>query len=179
MKRRSSQLEHFHPITSIWIPNVYGDRRAAWEGPLPGHPDIPLRVEAASYRGRPSFFQVVGPWTRRPRMDQTSPTAATRVIRFGVGLILLLTFGGALVLARYNVRNGRGDRRGATRIALFVLVVMTAAWVLGARHSTELLTEVSHFLYDFLPIPAADRRHRCGLPTSPSSRTFAATIRKS
>ncbi len=145
------EFEHFRPVTSIWIPNVYGDRRAAWEGRLPGHPDIPLRVEAASYRGRPSFFQVVGPWTRRPRMDLASPTAAARVVRFGVGLVLLLTFAGALVLARYNVRNGRGDRRGATRISFFVLIVMTAAWVFGARHSTELATEVNHFLYDFLP----------------------------
>ena len=29
-------------------------------------PDITLRVEAAGYRGRPAFFQIVGPWTRRP-----------------------------------------------------------------------------------------------------------------
>ena len=144
-------FEQFHPVTPVWIPNVYGDRRAAWEGPLPGHSGISMRVEAASYRGRPAFFQVVGPWTRRPRMEQASPTAASRLARFGVGLILLLTFGGALMLARYNVRNGRGDRRGASRVALFVLVTMTAAWVLGARHSTELATEVNHFLYDFLP----------------------------
>lgn len=144
-------LGQFRPVTSIWVPNVYGDRRAAWEGPLPGRPEIPLRVEAASYRGRPAFFQVVGPWTRRPRMEQAAPTAVSRLLSFGSGVILLVTFGGALALARHNVRSGRGDRRGATRVAIFVLVMMTASWVLGARHSTDLRTEVNHFLFDFLP----------------------------
>jgi serine/threonine-protein kinase len=143
--------EAFHPAASIWIPNAYADRRAAWEGPLAGRPDVQLRVEAAAYRGRPAFFQVVGPWTRRPRMEQEAVTAASRIIRFLEGLIVLLTLGGAIALARHNVRNGRGDHRGATRVALFVLATMTASWVLGARHSTELLTEVNHFLYDFLP----------------------------
>jgi len=140
----------FHPVESQWVPNVYGDRRAAWEGPLPGRPDIPLRVEASSYRGRPVFFQVVGPWTRRPRQEQPPPTTASRLIRFGAGLIFLVTFGGALVLARYNVRNGRGDRRGATRISLFVLVLMTASWILGARHSLDLRTEFDLFRFDLL-----------------------------
>jgi serine/threonine-protein kinase len=144
------QLNEFHPVTSQWVPNVYGDRRAAWEGSLPGHPDIPLRVEAAAYRGRPSFFQVVGPWTRRPRMEQATSTVASRLIRFGAGLIFLLTFGGALLLARFNVQNGRGDRRGATRIALVVLALMSAAWVIGARHSLDLLTEYNHFRSDFV-----------------------------
>jgi serine/threonine-protein kinase len=83
-------------------------------------------------------------------MEQASPTAASRVVRFGAGLIFLLTFGGALALARHNVRSGRGDRRGATRVALFVLGVMAVSWVLGARHSTELLTEFNRFRGDFL-----------------------------
>jgi len=144
------EFSRFHPVTSQWVPNVYGDRRAAWEGPLPGRPDIPLRVEAAAYRGRPSFFQVVGPWTRRPRMEQPAPTARARLLRFGAGLILVLTFGGALVLARHNVRSGRGDRRGATRVSLFVLVLMTASWILGARHSLDLRTEYDHFRSDLL-----------------------------
>ena len=140
----------FHATRSIWTPNAYADERAAWEGPLPGHPEIQLRVEAGAYRGRPAFFQVVGPWTRRPRMDEQTVSAASRFIRFGIGLIVLTLFGGALALARHNLRNGRGDRRGATRVALFVLAAMSASWVLGARHSTELLTELNLFLDDFL-----------------------------
>jgi len=145
------EFERFREVPPVWSPNAYADRRAAWEGPLPGRPEITLRVEAALYRGRPAFFQVVGPWTRPPRMEQPAPTSASRLIRFGEGAIFLLTFGGALVLARYNIHNGRGDRRGATRVAFFVLAMMTASWVLGASHSSELLTEFNHFMNGFLP----------------------------
>jgi hypothetical protein len=142
-------LKTFHPAPLLWVPNVYADERMAWEGPLPGRPDIQLRVESAGYRGRPAFFQVVGPWTRRPRMDQ-EPQRGAGVIRFGLFLILVVLFGGALALARYNLRSGRGDRRGAFRISVCVICVMIASWVLGARHSLEPLTELNHFMGDFL-----------------------------
>jgi len=136
----------FHDVEPQWVPNTYADERRAWVGPLPGRPDIELRVEAGAYRGRPSFFQVVGPWTRRPRMaDQQQSQAGSAILRFGVFLILLGLFGGALALARHNIRSGRGDRKGATRISLFVLALMAAAWVIGARHVADPLTEFNHF----------------------------------
>jgi hypothetical protein len=71
-------------------------------------------------------------------------------MRFGIFLIVLVVFGGALALARHNLRNGRGDRRGATRLAMFVLSMMIVSWVLGAKHSLEPLTELNAFLDDVL-----------------------------
>src|SRR5581483_1203996 len=56
---------------------------------------------------------------------------------------------GTCVLARHNVRTGRGDRRGATRIASALLAVMFVSWVIGARHSIEPLTEFNRFLSVF------------------------------
>src|SRR5581483_12417364 len=50
-------------------PPVHGPQREAWTGVLPGRPDIPIRIEAAAYHGRPVFFQVVAPWTRRDESD--------------------------------------------------------------------------------------------------------------
>jgi eukaryotic-like serine/threonine-protein kinase len=143
------EFDRFEPTTLLWVPNVYADERMAWEGPLPGNPEVRLRVEAAAYHGRPAFFQVVGPWTRRPRMEEVQQRGAG-VMRFGIFLIVLVLFGGALALARHNLRNGRGDRRGATRLATFVLCVMIVSWVLGARHSLEPLTELNAFLEDVL-----------------------------
>jgi hypothetical protein len=139
----------FQPAALLWVPNVYADDRMAWEGPLPGSPDLRLRVEAAAYRGRPAFFQVVGPWTRRPRMEQEQQRGAG-VMRFGIFLIVLVVFGGALALARHNLQSGRGDRRGATRLAMLVLSVMIASWVIGAKHSLEPLTELNAFLDEAL-----------------------------
>ncbi len=138
-------MKTFTPADSVWVPNSYADERRAWEGPMPGRPDIRLRVEAASYRGRAAFFQIVGPWSRRLRQDQPRQDGET-VFRFGLFLIVLALTIGTCVLARHNVRTGRGDRRGATRIAFALLGIMFAAWVLGARHSVEPLTEYRHFL---------------------------------
>ena len=43
----------FAPVAPPWTPPFFCDARAAWEGAWPSRPDVPLRVEAASYRGRP------------------------------------------------------------------------------------------------------------------------------
>ena len=137
----------FKPAESQWVPNAYADERRAWEGPMPGRPDITLRVEAAGYRGRPAFFQIVGPWTRRPR-DEPGQQGRS-VIRFGLFLIFFALAVGTCVLARHNVRTGRGDRRGATRIAFVLIGMLFVSWVLGARHSLEPLTEGAHLLDNF------------------------------
>src|SRR6185369_3186759 len=58
----------FHEVTPRWLPRNQADVRAAWEGPFPDMPGMTLRVEAASYRGKPVFFTVVAPWTRPTRI---------------------------------------------------------------------------------------------------------------
>src|SRR5262249_22090617 len=57
-------LSAFHPVPAHWLPRNEADVRAAWEGPLPDIPGETARVEAAAYRGRPIFFQLVLPWTQ-------------------------------------------------------------------------------------------------------------------
>ncbi len=46
-----------------WTPPFYADARTAWTGTIPGDPEIPLRIEAASFHGKPVSFEVVAPWT--------------------------------------------------------------------------------------------------------------------
>jgi serine/threonine-protein kinase len=138
----------FKPVPSTWVPNSYADERKAWEGPMPGRPDITLHADAASYRGQPAFFQIAGPWSRTLRQTQEVPQGRS-VIRF---LLFLIVFGlsiGTCVLARRNYVTGRGDRRGATRVAVAWLVFYFAAWLLGARFWLEPLAEFSHFLREF------------------------------
>jgi serine/threonine-protein kinase len=139
-------MQEFRAVEPRWIPNGYADQRAAWEGPLPGQPQIQVRAEAAAYQGRPVFFQIVGPWTRPTRQVQEPLTLMTRFIRFGEGLIIVLLLAGAFVLARHNLRSGRGDQRGATRVALVVLGALLAAWLLGARHTLDIQPEIVHFM---------------------------------
>ena len=80
---------------------------------------MPIRIEAAAARGKPVYFEIAAPWTR-PRNEGTVPgsTSGERIgllIRtFLVPSVLVV----AALLAFRNVRLGRGDRRGATRLSL-------------------------------------------------------------
>jgi serine/threonine-protein kinase len=116
------------------MPPHGSDTRAAWTGAAPGRAGVPLRVEAAAYRGKPAYFQLVWPWTRPQRMQPYPITAQQRV---GVTVLLALFLAvliGAVFLARRNLRLGRGDRRGAFRLAVFVLVILMLAWGITAHH---------------------------------------------
>ena len=46
-------------------------------------------------------------------------------------------------LAWHNFRTGRGDYRGARRLALFILALGLADWLLGEKHSAVLSDEVA------------------------------------
>src|SRR5207244_13622789 len=56
----------FTESTPTRTPSTYADERKAWTGTLPDT-TIPVRIEAAGYRGRPVFFDIVPPWTTAPR----------------------------------------------------------------------------------------------------------------
>ena len=98
-------------VQSTWTPPVYSDARAAWTGKLAERPEVPMRIEAAAYRGKPVYFELIGPWTRPARMQQYKPTAGERAGQV-VGIVLLLTLlAGSAILARRNLRLGRSEER--------------------------------------------------------------------
>ena len=124
----------FRPVPPSWTPLGFADARAAWEGVYPDRPDVPRRVEAAAYHGRPISFVLVGPWSRPARMQPFQPRPGERVVQAFLIVILLCLLVGSVVVARRNLRLGRGDRRGAARLALAVITVVLLGWLLGADH---------------------------------------------
>src|SRR5262249_51745797 len=117
-----------------WFPSSYADTRAAWTGAFPELPKIPIRVEAAACRGKPISFRVVWPWTKPTRQEETEKPARQRagnLILLGIFVTVLV---GSILVARRNVRLGRGDRRGALRLAAFVGATTLAGWAFGATH---------------------------------------------
>jgi Protein kinase domain len=117
-----------------WTPPVFADQRAAWTGTLLDRPDWPMRIEAAAYRGKPVFFYLIGPWVRPWRMQAFQQETGKRVANVILILVLLaLMFGGA-ICARYNLTKGRGDRRGAFRLAAFFFLFRILSWLFGASH---------------------------------------------
>src|SRR5580704_17531576 len=61
-------LKLFQPAAPQWTPLAATDFRAAWTGVFPNSPSNAIRVEAAWWRGRPVYFQIIGPWTFPSRM---------------------------------------------------------------------------------------------------------------
>jgi len=117
-----------------WLPPGAFDRRASWSGPAPEQNGVTLHVEGASYRGSPVWFQVVGPWSRPARQLAAAVTRRERAGEVFLTTIFLLLLAICVGLARRNLRLGRGDRQGASRLAVYVFVIAMAGWLFGGTH---------------------------------------------
>jgi serine/threonine-protein kinase len=120
---------------------VAADRRAAWEGVFPERPEIPIRVEAASYQGNAVYFRVLSAHSDRPRIEpggSVNSSPLSDAIELAMTVLALL---GAVLLAHRNLRLGRADRRGALRLAGYVFAVYFLAWLFRAHHVTAVAVE--------------------------------------
>lgn len=115
------------PAEPAWTPPFHADRTVAWTGTFADHQDLPLRVEAASLRGRPVSFRVVAPWDDPPMRD----TSQLETAQLAAGIVAVVLFGTiftvAVLLARRNLRLGRGDLGGALRLAAFAAALTILA----------------------------------------------------
>jgi len=128
------EQNEFHTAAPQWTPLVTSDVREAWVGSWPGRPDLPLRVEAAAFRGKVVYFDLLGAWEKPNRMQETQRTTGEK-IQSGIAIVfltLLVVLG--VVLARKNVRAGRSDWKGAARLALFAFSMTLVSGILFAHH---------------------------------------------
>jgi serine/threonine-protein kinase len=139
-KEAGFNLNDFQETESQWTPARAYDERKAWAGRYPEQTDIPIRVEAAAYRGKLVGFEIVEPWSKPDRQALTSGTEVTTQTspRLDASDVILLTiFFGILIfsswLAVRNVRAGRSDLKGAFRVTLFLFV----AWMIQRLFSTH------------------------------------------
>ena len=95
-----------------WVPLAYSDERKAWDGRLPERPDVPIRVEASAFAGRPVFFVVTGSWDRSSRGPQAAMSRFTESMADIAGFVMPAMMLVGVVLARRQMRLKRGDRRG-------------------------------------------------------------------
>jgi serine/threonine-protein kinase len=138
-------MSSFTEATPQWAPPDFADTRAAWTGPHPTMKDVTLRIEAAAYRGKPVYFDVIGPWTDPERME---PDRQSRADQIFIGLIfttLAVLIAVAGVLARRHIQTNRADRRGAWRVTLYLAIAGMLSWVLRASHSSSLEGEIGIF----------------------------------
>jgi hypothetical protein len=138
LSRAGFDLREWTPATPRRTPPVYADSRAAWEGTWPNTPGLPVRLEAAALQGKIVNFEVVYPWTSPPQTPSPMLTAGERAAFVLTFFLLAATIVGTAVFAQRNVRAGRGDRRGALRVSVFVFAAMMISWFFGESHVATL-----------------------------------------
>jgi hypothetical protein len=102
------------------------------------HPQIPVRIEAAAFKNRPVHFAVIFPWDRPMRQEEDNVTGGERVATILLFIVFLGIATGAALMGRRNLQLGRGDKRSAFRLAIFVLLVSVAGGLVGAHHVANL-----------------------------------------
>ena len=117
----------FTPAPPQRTPPMAFDARAAWTGTFAESRTEKVRIEAASWQGHPVFFRTTGDWSR----PQAAPVRAGEAVGFVIFTVLLA---GAGLTAWNNLRLGRGDRRGAGKIAAFTFLLAMCLWALEAQH---------------------------------------------
>ncbi len=142
-------IADFTVTQSLWVPPVGFDSRAAWTGIYPGLPRNPVRIEAAAYRGAPVYFQIVMPWSKPLRQEEVTSISGKRAAAIILTITFICGLIAALFLARYNLKLGRGDRRGAFRISLFVFSVTLAGSLILVDHVPTLSGELN-ILYQII-----------------------------
>lgn len=138
-------IANFQSTASTWIPLHAYDARAAWDGADPRRPDNKIHVEAASFRGKPIYFETIYPWDQPSRQETPTESGSDRVFIFGVIAIFMIALIGSALLARRNLRLGRGDLSGATRLAFVYFTVRMLVWAFEEHHNGVIQNEFPLF----------------------------------
>jgi serine/threonine-protein kinase len=119
------------PAAPNRVPPFAAEVRRAWTATVDGEQVV---VEAAAYHGRIVYAERFGPW------QQTAggylggiAGLATRPAQTLLALLWMATLVAVALLARRNLNMGRGDRRGAMRVAAFMLAAGVVFSITG-RH---------------------------------------------
>jgi hypothetical protein len=121
------------------LPPMAFNERQDWQSSDSGRT---IHITAASYNGKPVFFRAAPPAVKPAEISERTQTFSDIMFVFAV---LVCGIGGCL-LARRNVRRGRGDRQGAFRVAAFIFVAEFLAWALAAHFFPNAGEEYAAFI---------------------------------
>lgn len=140
----------FKATDSTRAPRVYGDTTVGWSGERVVTIDgrkirTPVQIEAAAYNNRVVYFAVLPPWQKPDSALGHSEAVRSQKADLAINMLRLvgLIFGG--FLAWRNLRLGRGDRRGALRVFMFLFAAGMTEYFLGAAHILDFLDEMRLF----------------------------------
>src|SRR5207249_2838106 len=142
-------IDKFQSVASAFVPLHAYDARAAWDGADPIHPELKTHVEAAAFHGKLIYFETIYPWDQPTRQQLPPESGGQRALTVSVIAVFMIVLVGSLLVARANLRQGRGDRRGAARVAFFFFIVRMSVWLFAEHHSGLLERE---FMLFFLSV---------------------------
>ena len=126
-------------------PHVF-DHRAAWDTTIDGEH---VAVTAAAFKGKPVYFDVT---FNPPPSSAASDEAKVKSLSWEevsawAGLVIMYSvLLACLLLARRNVRLGRGDRTGAVRVAAVMFIARMILWIFSVHHVAD-IAEIDKLLY--------------------------------
>ena len=135
-------IRNYRQTESKWTPPFFADASLSWEGTHVDHAEIPVRIEAAAYQGKPIYFQIVAPWDKPFRQEEAAVGGRRRAAATIAITVLLSVIIAAVFLARRNLRQGRSDTKGASKISIFVFLMGLAGNLLIADHIPDLTKEI-------------------------------------
>jgi predicted Ser/Thr protein kinase len=138
-------LSKLQSVSSTRTPPHAYTTRAAWEGSYPSQPDLKFHIEAAAYQGKPVYFDIVDAWDLPVVEQEQSVSRRERTLSWVLVSILVIVMVGSTFLTWRNLRSGRGDRKGAARLATFMLVVHLFGWIFTAHHVSS-AEEILNFI---------------------------------
>jgi hypothetical protein len=137
------RIEDFEPTEPRRTPPHFATERRAWSGIQPHLGGMPVRIEAAALNGKIIFFENVVPWDpywsqeSSPEEQSTDEGALWAFVYVLAALFVILPIA-AVLLALRNIRTGRSDRRGATRLAALMGGAYLLHWLLAGHHVADL-----------------------------------------
>jgi serine/threonine-protein kinase len=135
-------IRNYRETESKWTPPFFADERKAWEGAHVDHAEIPVRIEAAAFHGRAVYFNITMPWDKPSRQTESSATASVNIRNILLTIVFFSLLLAALVVARHNLKVGRGDTKGALNLSVFLFSAITLARLIDNYHVPELDAEL-------------------------------------
>jgi hypothetical protein len=145
-------------IPATATPPMFADARYAWQGHYRENPDETVRVETASFEGRPVFFRIVDNWQAKAEAmgiesNPGMPFGRNVILQ---ALLIIITVVSGMVLAWRNAHAGRGDWKGAQRVSGLLLLLGLIIFLLFANHVADLSLELRLFfrVLGYILVPA-------------------------
>jgi hypothetical protein len=117
------------PTDSQEDPPYHADTVAAWKSSEFNKPGAPSLIEATALRGKLISFEIKGPWTG------AAGSGSSQQSQIGLSIMFIIMIITGLFFARRNLRLGRGDRRNATRLGLFIIGFYLVCRAFGWHYS--------------------------------------------